>query len=190
MSAKKRMKEQDWCFNSIKVRLNLTIVKYAITLVLFQFHKGTIKPGLTGGVTGLLSGFQFHKGTIKPISLLTRLIYQRRFNSIKVRLNLTQLNTKLLGMLFQFHKGTIKPFRRLKLIPENTRFNSIKVRLNLLTISHLFWLHSGFNSIKVRLNLYIDSIARFILVSFNSIKVRLNLGLMKSVVIVQDVSIP
>ena len=54
------------CFNSIKVRLNPTIHSTYGEDVMFQFHKGTIKPftQLQTKLQGML--FQFHKGTIKP----------------------------------------------------------------------------------------------------------------------------
>ena len=53
------------------------------------------------------------------------------FNSIKVRLNLTdsELSNKQ-PPSFQFHKGTIKPCFKLELILLFPNFNSIKVRLN------------------------------------------------------------
>ena len=54
---------------------------------LFQFHKGTIKPGKHYDDQTLAHLFQFHKGTIKPVDAGLRLI----------------------SIMFQFHKGTIKP---------------------------------------------------------------------------------
>ena len=53
-------------FNSIKVRLNLSQKRYTRDMSLFQFHKGTIKPGVDMRAQTRKWQFQFHKGTIKP----------------------------------------------------------------------------------------------------------------------------
>ena len=58
------------------------------SLLLFQFHKGTIKPKGKKLTEGAKHEFQFHKGTIKPIADGVTLHYYANFNSIKVRLNL------------------------------------------------------------------------------------------------------
>ena len=141
------------CFNSIKVRLNrLTCGRVEGLDTLFQFHKGTIKPGkhyddqtlahlfqfhkgtikprrkeLEDDTSGL---FQFHKGTIKPFNSFNASCFCASFNSIKVRLNQESREVFINNVLFQFHKGTIKPdLFRLHYRPY-ARFNSIKVRLN------------------------------------------------------------
>ena len=120
------------CFNSIKVRLNrLTCGRVEGLDTLFQFHKGTIKPGKHYDDQTLAHLFQFHKGTIKPRWDLLHLPHQQQF---------------------QFHKGTIKPrswaVGRFLVL----RFNSIKVRLNQLNNLIAKTNNEGFNSIKVRLN--------------------------------------
>ena len=75
-------------FNSIKVRLKLDdVVKDNKGVVLFQFHKGTIKTDRA----------RFSAGAAA--------IY---FNSIKVRLKLIVYVIGSLMRQFQFHKGTIK----------------------------------------------------------------------------------
>ena len=75
-------------FNSIKVQLKQLILFIVMLLVLFQFHKGTIK-------TKLLT------------EILVIITY---FNSIKVQLKQQNLEEKYLQSVFQFHKGTIKTF--------------------------------------------------------------------------------
>ena len=54
----------DMYFNSIKVRLELSVLFCVFAIVIFQFHKGTIRTGL----------------------LLAILVWFLNFNSIKVRL--------------------------------------------------------------------------------------------------------
>ena len=53
--------------------------------------------------------FQFHKGTIKPAQQAALQRAWQHFNSIKVRLNRSNVSKLTLPCLFQFHKGTIKP---------------------------------------------------------------------------------
>ena len=57
-------------FNSIKVRLNHKGKDEDRKIMLFQFHKGTIKPLRGLCVLHGAYEFQFHKGTIKPICKL------------------------------------------------------------------------------------------------------------------------
>ena len=56
--------------------------------------------------------FQFHKGTIKPSSRQATLKFHHHFNSIKVRLNLSNNSIVTNMSTFQFHKGTIKPWEQ------------------------------------------------------------------------------
>ena len=63
--------------------------------------------------------FQFHKGTIKPRARLAGQRAPRYFNSIKVRLNPSTQNHGEMRTKFQFHKGTIKP-------PQNEKNESSK----------------------------------------------------------------
>ena len=81
-----RISSFDKYFNSIKVRLKLQTLSRWCAVVLFQFHKGTIK---TGGVWYVL-------------------VCSWNFNSIKVRLKLYSTAYHCLRKRFQFHKGTIK----------------------------------------------------------------------------------
>ena len=122
-------------FNSIKVRLNLHFGTTDISSVLFQFHKGTIKPSYLTFCISVLLNFNSIKvrlnlkkinNQIKYInfnSIKVRLnrfllswscILVLHFNSIKVRLNLAAIYKGVLFNLFQFHKGTIKPMGKFK----------------------------------------------------------------------------
>ncbi len=77
-------------FNSIKVQLKLIDSFETNEILIFQFHKGTIKACLVDYNLPDASGFQFHKGTIKA--------YLQAFH-------------EFVHMEFQFHKGTIKAVR-------------------------------------------------------------------------------
>ncbi len=59
------------CFNSIRVRLKPFPDLSRDWLLLFQFHKGTIKTVVVRLALALVLVFQFHKGTIKTIPLMT-----------------------------------------------------------------------------------------------------------------------
>ena len=73
-------------FNSIKVRLRLRSKIETSRVILFQFHKGSIKTKMGDRSAGGIWNF----------------------NSIKVRLRLS-VNLTLRDLsLFQFHKGSIK----------------------------------------------------------------------------------
>ena len=52
--------------------------------------------------------FQFHKGTIRTIYKKGGYLWVSDFNSIKVRLELTELSLTHSLRVFQFHKGTIR----------------------------------------------------------------------------------
>ena len=116
------------------------------------------------------------------------------FNSIKVRLEQTQVLNMPSSASFQFHKGAIRTSCFLSSAKRLSHFNSIKVRLeqrylNSLILFTGFQFHKGairtnngtftinnlgdFNSIKVRLeHAYLQECNRWYLY-FNSIKVRL-----------------
>ena len=80
-------REKSGCnFNSIKVRLERLLLRYIVKVLIFQFHKGTIRTTI---LTTLTSSTQ-------------------NFNSIKVRLELGALLHRLYDSTFQFHKGTIR----------------------------------------------------------------------------------
>ena len=118
-------------FNSIKVRLKLSLRRVKAAVCKFQFHKGTIKTSDLFVNSGQDVVFQFHKGTIKTRHLLIELMALLNFNSIKVRLKLIEDALKpclssdfnsikvrlkhgnetgrtVRNKEFQFHKGTIK----------------------------------------------------------------------------------
>ena len=62
-------------------------------MMLFQFHKGTIKPKTQTRRLVNSHEFQFHKGTIKPENTTMTKLWHICFNSIKVRLNLSKGET-------------------------------------------------------------------------------------------------
>ena len=61
---------------------------FSISLVRFQFHKGTIKTGARVVALPYRRTFQFHKGTIKTEISGGMPDENGHFNSIKVRLKL------------------------------------------------------------------------------------------------------
>ena len=63
-------------------------MQHLCVLLLFQFHKGTIKTYYMSLREILVYVFQFHKGTIKTT---------KKFITISI-----------VSLKFQFHKGTIK----------------------------------------------------------------------------------
>ena len=128
---------------------------YALPSEEFQFHKGTIKTMLHTQQRIQPKLFQFHKGTIKTQVLLAdpeehhyfksikvrlkrtcdhfRIQFLGNFNSIKVRLKPSFLDTNKSVSEFQFHKGTIKTTTSLVTTFSFVMyFNSIKVRLKQL----------------------------------------------------------
>ena len=56
---------------------------------IFQFHKGTIKTTNSDFTTAARKLFQFHKGTIKTKVRKQKCKHNNNFNSIKVRLKLS-----------------------------------------------------------------------------------------------------
>ena len=58
--------------------------------------------------------------------LLKMLLY---FNSIKVRLELTEMEAPIPNTIFQFHKGAIRTHHEMSVKGVLFNFNSIKVRL-------------------------------------------------------------
>ena len=74
-------------FNSIKVRLERVILRVILGVILFQFHKGTIRTAKCKDMTE----------------------EELHFNSIKVRLERNNVQAVLpMSVTFQFHKGTIR----------------------------------------------------------------------------------
>ena len=73
------------------------------------------------------------------------------FNSIKVRLELTQIYENRSSVVFQFHKGAIRTGLPLTLLQATEYFNSIKVRLERVIYEVSDTGNIDFNSIKVRL---------------------------------------
>ena len=95
-------------FNSIKVRLKLTFDTREHGIIIFQFHKGTIKTPCVGYLIDHPDNFNSIKVRLKLNSLHYDSEAKRNFNSIKVRLKLYYTNVFLIIPKFQFHKGTIK----------------------------------------------------------------------------------
>ena len=116
-------------FNSIKVQLELKNSSKTIVVMLFQFHKGTIRTGRTECFPNVFKVFQFHKGTIRTTPDFIRFAAYINFNSIKVQLELILTLKICLLLIFQFHKGTIRTFVLLCTVSFNLYFNSIKVQL-------------------------------------------------------------
>ena len=98
------------------------------------------------------------------------------FNSIKVRLELIDEDTKETVTIFQFHKGTIRTWWCLMSSVWWCHFNSIKVRLEPAEKFYKAVSHLDFNSIKVRLEHSPLLMVVRTLTYFNSIKVRLEQG--------------
>ena len=67
--------------------------------------------------------FQFHKGAIRTWNLVNFLCQLLRFNSIKVRLELTIRNSDGQSLRFQFHKGAI----RTKQLDENKADRDVSI---------------------------------------------------------------
>ena len=63
------------------------------------------------GVDDAILIFQFHKGTIKTNSATTFSMFNTYFNSIKVQLKLVGWCLHHADNEFQFHKGTIKTIK-------------------------------------------------------------------------------
>ena len=76
-------------FNSIKVRLEQSVVNLNLGHATFQFHKGAIR-------------------TRQSFDKLND--FQKNFNSIKVRLEQLEATINKLVKEFQFHKGAIRTF--------------------------------------------------------------------------------
>ena len=55
-------------FNSIKVQLEHINETYIQIIIIFQFHKGTIRTFRNKGEEQNVLPFQFHKGTIRTTS--------------------------------------------------------------------------------------------------------------------------
>ena len=112
-------------FNSIKVRLNLNLLKFLLLRMIFQFHKGTIKPQTPRNFSQRHIHFNSIKVRLNQGAEHYYESFEGNFNSIKVRLNQRVKGDK--GFLY-------------------THFNSIKVRLN-PSLSEYSW--SVFNDISI-----------------------------------------
>ena len=98
-------------FNSIKVQLELRpIVCNENRVILFQFHKGTIRTE---------DGCSFET-------------LEKHFNSIKVQLEHGFRVPTSQTCPFQFHKGTIRTAKIIDKKKNDANFNSIKVQLELI----------------------------------------------------------
>ena len=96
--------------------------------------------------------FQFHKGTIRTELQVLNLVSLLHFNSIKVQLEpIKSVMTITCTDRFQFHKGTIRTVISITSFLFFANFNSIKVQLELYLHSYLRQSRQNFNSIKVQL---------------------------------------
>ena len=100
-----------------------------MVILLFQFHKGTIRTALTLKLIRIFLNFNSIKVQLEltPRDVLQR--YDLHFNSIKVQLELVPLRLRPALILFQFHKGTIRTTLFNKVHDYVLNFNSIKVQL-------------------------------------------------------------
>ena len=140
-------------FNSIKVRLELPPFALDEVLLLFQFHKGTIRTRPCRDIPMQDSHFNSIKVRLEHFLLVWSNRLAKNFNSIKVRLEPVNLQeTAGTKHLFQFHKGTIRTYwSRALQSPLCRNFNSIKVRLERRSLWPIYYFDRYFNSIKVRL---------------------------------------
>ena len=96
--------------------------------------------------------FQFHKGTIRTELQVLNLVSLLHFNSIKVQLEpIKSVMTITCTDRFQFHKGTIRTVISITSFLFFANFNFIKVQLELYLHSYLRQSRQNFNSIKVQL---------------------------------------
>ena len=95
-------------FNSIKVRLELSIRWRICAIVRFQFHKGTIRTYANKRIKYDSRNFNSIKVRLEQTSSVYTLPGYIHFNSIKVRLELRWVVSCKSQCGFQFHKGTIR----------------------------------------------------------------------------------
>ena len=96
-------------FNSIKVQLEHHYLARCSMMLLFQFHKGTIRTMLSQSQNLRVINFNSIKVQLEPfiICLLVIFLY---FNSIKVQLEHLIRFKQAAAATFQFHKGTIRTY--------------------------------------------------------------------------------
>ena len=116
-------------FNSIKVRLERSLLYSTARNGQFQFHKGTIRTSCAPKTSSTPTKFQFHKGTIRTLTITALVLSLLHFNSIKVRLEPLGCADWQHEFWFQFHKGTIRTIKNDMTVNCLHYFNSIKVRL-------------------------------------------------------------
>ena len=129
-------------FNSIKVRLELSVFIHFSENYVFQFHKGTIRTKSRFSSCSPFARFQFHKGTIRTGCLLIFGCAFHYFNSIKVRLELSVFIHFSENYVFQFHKGTIRTKSRFSSCSPFARFQfhkgTIRTIPSAVVVSALF----------------------------------------------------
>ena len=116
-------------FNSIKVRLEHKVQQEAVLYCEFQFHKGTIRTWCWSRVNSVEKKFNSIKVRLERLFDLLLCLCLPYFNSIKVRLEPARRLRSILVGLFQFHKGTIRTICLSIMTKFVIYFNSIKVRL-------------------------------------------------------------
>ena len=74
------------------MRLELALVSEVYLLAEFQFHKGAIRTRFAVEIRKVYQSFQFHKGAIRTVMGLCPKPHFLYFNSIKVRLEPTEIS--------------------------------------------------------------------------------------------------
>ena len=116
------------CFNSIKVQLEQCGLYFLNPVVMFQFHKGSIRTHKLAEYAAV-SEFQFHKGAIRTPATLDAsgkvTLFQFHYGSIR-----TDYSNAENGDYceFQFHYGSIRTH-----------------------VQHMYGIEISFNSIMVQL---------------------------------------
>ena len=102
-------------------------------MLVFQFHKGTIRTQRCSVTLTTLAHFNSIKVQLEPALQTSSFTTLRNFNSIKVQLEPSAPSHQCpLSTVFQFHKGTIRTIKSLFVLKIFLDFNSIKVQLELL----------------------------------------------------------
>ena len=176
-------------FNSIKVRLELGYYGNIISVLQFQFHKGTIRTARQSFILLTEANFNSIKVRLELWQQQSSSLSISNFNSIKVRLEQGAYAEPFSHYKFQFHKGTIRTSYGDKWDWLDFHFNSIKVRLepgfsSEVSFYHVFQFHKG----TIRTN--IIRLLLKLLQHFNSIKVRLELARIMPRLIYSSISIP
>ena len=102
------MQRYDFYFNSIKVQLERKFTATTYGMIIFQFHKGTIRTQYAVNINTLACNFNSIKVQLERNGYQLMKLHHTYFNSIKVQLELSVPSS-------------------VRVLPQN--FNSIKVQL-------------------------------------------------------------